>query len=325
MGKKVDESAIDDLKPVIPEDDPGAEDIPAGFSRDEWNDLSDEEREGILSQEDAEDGAGNDDTEGGTDVDMEILEKVAEGAADEDSDGDTTGDTKGDIGEPVDSGADTTPKPSLDSFDEPPRIQPPPLEISNEVPEDIKAKIEDLTDKFEAGEISVREYNDQRDALNRETWQRNMQSAQEAQALKTWEAEQHHFLGSHPEYTEDTMRSRVLLSTLDSMVRELANDPANATKSGYQILQLAHKEVQGIVGGKADNKTDTGKQETDTGKSGKPPAKKPDIKTLGEVPASSANITEDPFAAIDKLEGEAYEDALSKMTDAQAKAYRARA
>lgn len=50
MSKEVEEAGgkiAEDVKPVIPDDDDKAADIPEGFSSDEWNDLSDEEREGL--------------------------------------------------------------------------------------------------------------------------------------------------------------------------------------------------------------------------------------------------------------------------------------
>lgn len=305
MSKEVEEAGgkiAEDVKPVIPDDDDKAADIPEGFSSDEWNDLSDEEREGVLATGD-EGPDGEKKEEAATSPVPELPAEV--------------------------QGEDPPAEPGLDlfeSFDDEtaPKIPTVPLSVSNDVPADLKARIDELAEKFDEGEISVREYTDQRDALNREVWQRNLQAAQEAQAAKTWEAEQAYFLAKNPAYTEDSLRGNALFGMLDAAVRTLAADPANADKSGYQVLQMAHKEVVGIVKGAASVPKETPLPSVPT-TGAKPKAAKPNIVTLGDVPASAANVGEDPFAAIDRLDGEAYEEALEKMTDAQAKAYRARA
>lgn len=311
MSKEVEEAGgkiAEDVKPVIPDDDDKAADIPEGFSSDEWNDLSDEEREGVLA-------TGDEGPDGGSNPDGEKKEEAATPPVPELP--------------PEVQGEDPPAEPGLDlfeSFDDEttPKIPTVPLSVSNDVPADLKAKIDELAEKFDEGEISVREYTDQRDALNREVWQRNLQAAQEAQAAKTWEAEQAYFLAKNPAYTEDSLRGNALFGMLDAAVRTLAADPANADKSGYQILQMAHKEVVGIVKGAASVPKETPLPSVPT-TGAKPKAAKPNIVTLGDVPASAANVGEDPYAAIDRLDGEAYEEALEKMTDAQAKAYRARA
>lgn len=328
MSKAVDDAAIDDLKPVIPDDDDKPADIPEGFSADEWNDLSDEEKEGIQSSED-DDGAKVGDEDG---IDPAILEKIA-GEGDDPGVKETGKQTATGDAKPADDGTGNVAKPSLDDFEVaddalPPKLPDIPLKVSSEVPADLRQKMDELAEKFEAGDISVREYTDQRDALNREAWARNLEAAQQTQAKERWEAEQDFFLKRNPAYLEDSLRGKALLGMLDAAVRSLASDVANQYKTGYEILQMAHKEIVGIVGqkgGKTDSKTDGVAEDKGEGKGAKPKAKLPGIQTLGEVPSSAANATEDPYASIDRLEGEAYEEALEKMTEAQAKAYRARA
>lgn len=315
MSKEVEEAGriADDLKPVIPDDDDRAADIPEGFSADEWNNLSAEEREGVLSTDDeGPDGSSNPAGEKKEEAATPPVPEVPAGVQGED---------------PPAASEEGGAEPGLnlfESFDDEiaPKIPTVPLSVSNDVPADLKAKIDELAERFDVGEMSVREYTDQRDALNREVWQRNLQAAQEAQAAKAWEAEQAHFLTKNPAYTEDSLRGKALFGMLDAAVRTLAADPANADKSGYQILQMAHKEVVGIVKGAANAPKETPSSVPATG--AKPKAAKPDIATLGDVPASAANVGEDPFAAIDRLDGEAYEAALERMTPDQLKSYRAR-
>lgn len=317
MSKEVQEASriAEDVKPVIPDDDDKAADIPEGFSADEWNDLSDEEREGVLA-------TGDEGPDGGSNPDGEKKEEAATPPVPE-----VPAEVQGED-PPAASEEGGAAEPGLDlfeSFDDEtaPKIPTVPLSVSNDVPADLKARIDELAEKFDEGEISVREYTDQRDALNREVWQRNLQTAQEAQAAKTWEAEQAYFLAKNPAYTEDSLRGNALFGMLDAAVRTLAADPANADKSGYQVLQMAHKEVVGIVKGAASVPKETPLPSVPT-TGAKPKAAKPNIVTLGDVPASAANVGENPFAAIDRLDGEAYEAALERMTPDQLKSYRAR-
>jgi len=316
MSKEVEEAGriADDLKPVIPDDDDKVDIPPEGFSADEWYDLSDEEREGVLS-------TGDEGPDGSSNPDDKKKEETATPPVPE-----VPAEVQGEAPPPASEEGGAEPGLDLfESFDDEiaPKIPTVPLSVSNDVPADLKAKIDELAERFDVGEMSVREYTDQRDALNREVWQRNLQAAQEAQAAKAWEAEQAYFLAKNPAYTEDSLRGNALFGMLDAAVRTLAADPANADKSGYQILQMAHKEVVGIVKGAASVPKETPLPSVPT-TGAKPKAAKPDIATLGDVPASAANVGEDPFAAIDRLDGEAYEAALERMTPDQLKSYRAR-
>lgn len=54
----------------------------------------------------------------------------------------------------------------------------------------------------------------------------------------------------------------------------------------------------------------------------KPKEDRPDLKTLGNIPqAQDEDTGKDPFAALDALEGESYEEALEKLSPAQRDAY----
>ena len=49
------------------------------------------------------------------------------------------------------------------------------------------------------------------------------------------------------------------------------------------------------------------------------------VKALAKVPVSGGNAGEDKFDIIDKLTGEAYENAVAKMSNTERQAYAARA
>jgi hypothetical protein len=102
-------------------------------------------------------------------------------------------------------------------------------------------------------------------------------------------------------------------------------DPKYVNAPGMAVLIAADKAVRTAFGIPAPGKKAAAAAAAPVEDKGKPPAQKPDVKTLGAVPAAAPNSTEDGFSAIDKLTGEAYEAALERMTQEQRDAYAARA
>lgn len=297
--------------------------IPKGFTADEWNSLSEEEREGLSSI---------DKEEADLDTLKEIVkeEEQEEDAEEQAEEGEPKEEQKEEevkeeaevkTEEPV-SDADffkALPQNDQDLLAYRPVVK---VEIPEEVPQELQTKLDALDDKFDAGDIERREYNRQRDAIQREITRAQINAADEMRSAKEWQAEQDAFLAVHGEYAQAGVRGRALYGALNETVIEIAKDPKNAHLSGMQVLLKAHAEVQKAFAPAPkveEKKTEEKKPER------RPDAKKPDIKTLADIPPSAKNDTgEDPFAAIDKLNGEALENALERMSEEQRKAYRAR-
>ncbi|MDN7179095.1 hypothetical protein M0D69_13940 [Caballeronia sp. SEWSISQ10-4 2] len=202
----------------------------------------------------------------------------------------------------------------------------------------ISEKKGSLLDQFDNGDITAKEYQTQLDGLNRE--ERKIENAVEKANTATemnQQQEKNAWLGQvqaftttdHPEYS--TSKSRWL--ALDSFVKEIANDPANAQLSGPQILAKAHEAVVadlGAVAGAANTavKIDpkTNKPVVDD-KAGRPlkGAKVVPPVTLQKVPATdNVDLNDTKFAALDRL-GEsnplALEDKLMSMSAADRDEY----
>lgn len=115
--------------------------------------------------------------------------------------------------------------------------------------------------------------------------------------------------------TINLRRTKMMNAALDTVVKELANDDANADRPSSWFLEEAHRQVKEQFNIK-----------TATRDAPKPkiPARKPDLrsipKTLADVPSAGsddASTGDDEFAHLDKLEGLDLERAVAKMSEAQ--------
>jgi hypothetical protein len=189
-----------------------------------------------------------------------------------------------------------------------------------------------LLEQFDNGDITAKEYQTQLDTLSREerAIERELDKEQTATELtqqrskQSWLDTVNSFTTTqHPEYS--TSKSRWI--ALDSYVREIANDKANAGLSAEQILAKAHSAVEADLGAVPGKKTDTTPAiDPKTGKpavvdkEGKPlkGAKIEPVQTLRKVPAADNNdVTESRFSGLDKLADSdplAYEERLMRMS-----------
>lgn len=109
----------------------------------------------------------------------------------------------------------------------------------------------------------------------------------------------------------------------DTFVRAIAVRPENADKDFAFFLAEAHKRVKALHGIADKGATKLPKEEKDgKGADGKPTARKPGVKNLpadlAHVPGGDGpgDVGDDEYAALDKLEGLAYETALAAMPKA---------
>jgi hypothetical protein len=224
---------------------------------------------------------------------------------------------------------------------------PAPLLVA-EMPENADARMKEIGDKkgnlleqHENGDITTREYQQQLDALNKEEREleraidkaRTAQELHQQQQINNWMGQVKDFTTkAHPEYA----KSKVRYMALDTFVREVGSDPANANLTAKQILEKAHAKVQedlGVVPGTAAGKTNTtGKTAADKtaelNAAGRPlkGSKAEAPKTLRDVPATAANDTGENgrWAALDRLQEtdpEAHENKLMRMSADERDAY----
>lgn len=217
-----------------------------------------------------------------------------------------------------------------------PAAQSAPLLVA-EAPADAEEKLQKIADdkaalveKFDDGELTAKEYQQQLDALNKQerAIERQVDKAEIAADMERQrqvnenEATINAFLAEHNIKRDPTDLRFV---TLDGAVRIVANQEENANLSPREILQKAHDLCveQGTLPGKKG--ADGGKQqEQEPEKKPKPQIKAP--KTLAGLPASEISDTDDArFAHINRIKDpDEREQAFMKLSPADQDAYLSR-
>lgn len=195
-----------------------------------------------------------------------------------------------------------------------------------------KQAISDLRAKRDAGDIDMAEYDaevekliDQRDDLR--VMRTKAEMAQEAQAAANKQrvdrAVSETFKAAKADgidYRNDKAKN----ADLDGFVRALAANPEHDDKPLKWFFVEAHRRVMALHG------LTPGKSAPTAAKPSEKPSKgprHPDLssvpKTLAGVPGSDGpgDLDGDEFSELDKLEGEAYDEAYAKLSKAQQERY----
>lgn len=188
-----------------------------------------------------------------------------------------------------------------------------------------------LLDKYENGDITAKELHTQTDALNEQQFELRQQLREaelarklEAQrAQNEWDGQCRSFLEGRTEYHGDAGKDR--FQALDEAIKAMARMPINKGVSGDKLLLKAHNAVRAAYGDAPEAAAAPQK------KINQPVVPKPAIPptNIGKLPAADANDTSgSEFAALDTLakgaDVEAYEAALTKLSDSQRARYMAR-
>lgn len=207
--------------------------------------------------------------------------------------------------------------------------------------EEIEAKMTALDTKFEDGDITLAAYNKERAEYVESLTEMKMfdkinAQVQKAAAEKGWKDAQADFFRGNPEYSAERIKN---VAFVDAVNRLLATDESKKMTDA-QIFEAAKKECDAVFhpGGppKAEDGNAASIEEKCTAaeaaeekRTAIEAAKKAEadraaaVKTLANVPVSEGN-QDDKYDAIDKLTGEAYENAVAKMSDAERAIYAAR-
>ena len=282
-----------------------------GLSAEDLAMLTDEERAGLLDDEDEDDDQDVDDADDD--------DTGADGKADDKGD-----ENDADVDDSQDAGADKDGE-GEDKLDDP--IKPTPL-FKAELPADIEAKRtaldtqeDDLVKKFDEGDITFAEYNKELRSLNRERADLDRaelkaelaQEAQQSQVEQTWQTTANTFVAEHPLIS----KNETMWNSFDAIVRRVtAETMQKGEQPSRRDLEKAYKQWTEDLG-----IADAGTQKS------QPKQKKQNVvpPNLGKVPAATANDTDDgKFAHLDRLAESdplAFEAALAKMSDAQRDEY----
>lgn len=302
--------------------------------------LTDEEREAM-----ADDGL--------NDQDRDALARVAGGADDsagdaDDGDDDDGDDDTGDEGDGNDNGADgadADPAPAADEGPAPADAQTadaaaPAADAAsdelvqydaqlpadfNEKWEGLKTRASEINQKFNDGEIDLAERDAELAQLQEEreamvlTRARveNLQELNRQNAQALWNRQIKNLFSVAAREGIDYGKDQEKAADLDLFVKQLAANPKNADKDGNWFLNEAHKRVKAL-----HNIATVASQDPATRIKNAKDARKPPLDgapaSLAAVPGSDGpGDVSDEFADVLSLEGQAYEDAIARMTPAQ--------
>lgn len=285
------------------------------FSQEEWDSLTNAEREGMLEdagEEEQQEQQSEEEKQAADDAQREA-DAIAKATADKQ-------DTQEEQQPQAEQAAEEQPAPTT------PR---PRGVIDASLPEDYEQRVAanekalaDLDKAYDDGDISHSEWRQQLRKLDREGLDLMMlkeraQLAQESsqQALMAhWQGLIQPFLTKHPELSEDD----VSMNGFDSYLKQVT---APVMQAGGAPGQAEIDKAYGLWC-KRFNFTPAGEQQP-AAASKKPITAPP---TLGGLPVSNGNSVEDGrWAALDRLEGVAYEEALAKLSPAEFDEYSKRA
>ena len=206
---------------------------------------------------------------------------------------------------------------------EPPAHKPKPLFDTN-LPDDIDARMASIKEqkkalsaKFDEGDITVSEYDEQRDTLDDQYQDLRearfkaalAQEAIKSQEVNTWEQSCNEFLAKHPDIAGDELK----YNSFDVAVRMTTSDPANAKLSANEMLDKAFARWSSTFGAPAQQEP------------AKQAKQKPIVPNIGGLPAADTTETDTSrFKALDDLidsDPLRYQEELFKLSPSERAAY----
>lgn len=197
-----------------------------------------------------------------------------------------------------------------------PDIAVAPVEKYTERLAELNLAKESLRKQLTEGEIELEEYDRKKDEIVDQITDLRLQqnnyenevARRKSEGQQRWQWEQDTFFGRKENaiYRENDL----LGAALDTAVRKLATDPANANQTGAWFLEEADRQVRAVFQGS--------KQPTDTPPKD-PKPRKPNLKdlppTLKDIPPAAETETGDSeFAYLEKLSGAELERELAKIS-----------
>lgn len=297
------------------------------YTDEQWEELTEEEREGILSND--EDGEEEEQEE-------QIDEAAAQAKAKEDAAAQAAADKqKTDDAAAAQAEADAAAKAKAEPEPEPekPVVAPRPRGVLNDtLPEDYSQRVEanntamdELAQKYEDGDISFAEYNKGMRKLNEEAMDlREVKMRAEISEVSSTNSVQQHwdglmgsFLTAHPEAISTPVRQ----NAFDHILREItAPVMAAGGMPGQAEIDKAYARLAEEFGIQA--------KQPDGDKGAQPPAAKKENKvppTLGAVPAAAhTDVDDGKWAHLDRLAEQdpiKFEETLMKMSEAERNEY----
>ncbi len=298
------------------------------YTDEQWNELTEEEQEGILSND--EDGEEEEQEEPKIDEAAAQAKAQEDAAAQAAADKQKTDDAAAEQAE-ADAAAKAKAEPELEP--EKPVVAPRPRGVLNDtLPEDYSQRVEanntamdELAQKYEDGDISFAEYNKGMRKLTDEAMDlREVKMRAEISEVSSTNSVQQHwdglmgsFLTAHPEAISTPVRQ----NAFDHILREItAPVMAAGGMPGQAEIDKAYARLAEEFGIQA--------KQPDGDKGAQPPAAKKENKvppTLGAVPAAAhTDVDDGKWAHLDRLAEQdpiKFEETLMKLSEAERNEY----
>jgi fused signal recognition particle receptor len=184
----------------------------------------------------------------------------------------------------------------------------------------LKTALDEAKKKFDDGEIDYAKLDEVKDAFNEMKWKADfaVESNQNMQEGR-WQWEQERFLDDNWQYRDNRTLNAAFVATVNSII----TTDEGKKLSDKEVLAKAKKQVEADLEiiGEGSKKTEDEKQKAiDAAK--KANADRSKIAAdIGGLPAAEENEDVGEFAYLDKLEGEAYQAAVDKLTPEQLRKY----
>lgn len=196
-----------------------------------------------------------------------------------------------------------------------------PVEDFDQKMADLNTKEDQLSEKFDDGELTQKEFRQQLREIDAERRSLENQHANYERQMDMKKAKWKWEIDTFMDQTKkkdgiDYKDDDVFNAALDKVVRKLAQAPENQGKPDRWFLDEAHKEIKAkfnLKSASADPKADA-LRDRKPNLDGLPPS-------LGTAPAAQTETGGDEFAHLDSLQGMALERALAKMTSDQVRRY----
>jgi len=195
--------------------------------------------------------------------------------------------------------------------------------IDDETFNSLKTAYDVAQEKFDNGDIDYAELDKAKDAYQEAKWKKEFaEETNAAQITQRWEWEQDRFMDDN-EYIRD---NKTLRAAFAVHVNDLIVTDEGKAMSDRQVLEAAKEKMEkdlGIVRSSDDTADETERKKKDAvNKAKKAMADKSKINPdLTDIPAAEENTEENEFDWLDRLDGQALENALAKLTPAQQARY----
>jgi hypothetical protein len=185
--------------------------------------------------------------------------------------------------------------------------------MTDTVPPELAAQLDELARRFDESEIDITEFLKIRAVIDRQVTSYQILEANQQRQYNSWMDAQDNFFTDHREYVDND----IMYGALDTAVKKVNADPRSKGLTPAEVMRAADYLVKDSFGMSVEPRQQAPRQATQRATN-----TLPNLQTLGNIPTSAQNDTgSDPFSAIDRLQGDAREAALGKLSPEQYDAY----